>query len=343
MMNETTHVDPGPPGAPAPGPTARQILVPLDGSPLAETILPYALTLAKASSARLLLLRSLHMQVALAPLMGMMPPEESIQQIWDDEETLAGTYLAAMAERLREGGVPVATVVTEGVAAAADILKYVASDPSVAAIALCTHGRGGLGRLVFGSVAEEILHSAPVPLLLLRPAEDGPPESLAALPEFRRILVPLDGSPAAEQALGHARGLARATGAILILLSVALTPYDHLLATAPPPPVPATGAGPPPASVTTSAVAPWETEAERITEYLQAQAEALRREGLPVETELTYGKPAAEITAVSKRVAADILVMATHGRSGLARVRLGSVALEVAQTSRLPVLLVRVR
>src|SRR5690349_24355123 len=120
LMNETTHADPGASGAPPPAPTARQILVPLDGSPLAETVLPYAITLAKASSARLLLLRSLHMQVALAPLMGMMPPEESIQQIWDDEETLAGNYLAATAERLGEAGVPVATVVTEGIAAAAD-------------------------------------------------------------------------------------------------------------------------------------------------------------------------------------------------------------------------------
>jgi nucleotide-binding universal stress UspA family protein len=275
--------------------------------------------------------------------MGMMPPEESIQQIWDDEETLAGNYLAAMAERLGEAGVPVATVVTEGNAAAADILKYVASDPSVAAIALCTHGRGGLGRLVFGSVAEEILHTAPVPLLLLRPEAGGPPESLAARPEFRRILVPLDGSPAAEQALEHARGLARATGATLILLSVALPPSDHLPATAPPTLIPGTRTAPQAAQATTAAVAPGESEADRITHYLQAQAEALRREGLPVETELTYGKPAAEITAVSKRVAADILVMATHGRSGLARVRLGSVALEVAQTSRLPVLLVRVR
>ena len=93
--------------------------MPLDGSPLAESILPHALALAHASAAQLLLLRSLHMQVALTPLMGMMPPAENIQQIWEDEETLAGDYLTATAARLREAGVPVATVVTAGVAPAA--------------------------------------------------------------------------------------------------------------------------------------------------------------------------------------------------------------------------------
>jgi nucleotide-binding universal stress UspA family protein len=95
-------------------------------------------------------------------------------------------------------------------------------------IAMATHGRSGLGRWLLGSVAEKVLQAVPRPLLLVRAREFIP-----AIPidvSYRRILVPLDGSPFAEQALGQAQAIAAATGATLMLVTVVPMLDDAALA-----------------------------------------------------------------------------------------------------------------
>jgi nucleotide-binding universal stress UspA family protein len=147
------------------------ILVPLDGSELAETALPRAIDLARTAGARLLLLRAAE---AHTPP-GLDPAEAQIRVVEEAEG-----YLASTAARVRSAGV--ATVETAAwYGAPAFAIVEAARLHAVDMIVMTTHGRSGLARLVFGSVAESVLRSTATPLLLIRP----PRAPLAALPADR--------------------------------------------------------------------------------------------------------------------------------------------------------------
>jgi nucleotide-binding universal stress UspA family protein len=136
----------------------RKILVPLDGSTLAEAILPQVTELATGLGAEVLLLR-----VAIAHVFpGVDPTEEEVRVISEAE-----AYVEALAGALAEKGVHVRTAVRYG-KAAAEIIQHIA-DNQVTLVAMSTHGRSGLSRLVMGSVAEEVVRNAGVPVLLWRP------------------------------------------------------------------------------------------------------------------------------------------------------------------------------
>lgn len=135
----------------------RKILVPLDGSALAEAILPQVTELARGLGAELLLLR-----VAIAHVFpGMDPTAEEVRVVHEAEE-----YVEALAGRLADGGVRVRSAVRYG-KPAAEIIEHIA-DNQVDVVAMSTHGRSGLSRLVMGSVAEEVVRNAGVPVLLVR-------------------------------------------------------------------------------------------------------------------------------------------------------------------------------
>lgn len=169
-------------------------------------------------------------------------------------------------------------------------------------VAMTTHGRSGMGRLVRGSVAEEVLRATPVPLLVCtqcatRLAGPGDP--------FLRLLVPLDGSILAYQALPLAATISARTGAEVVLLRVG----DE------------------------------QTGGEGCLEHA---AERLAGDGVrQVVRDLTGGEPAAAILEAIERHRVDLAVMTTHGRSGLDRLRLGSVAEQVLRRSPCPVLIRR--
>jgi nucleotide-binding universal stress UspA family protein len=138
------------------------ILVPLDGSPLAETALPKAMEVAQASGARLLLLRAAEAH----SLPGADPTEGQIRVVQK-----AGAYLAEVAKRLGQAGelAPVETSVWYGAPASAII--EAAGLRNVDLIVMTTHGRSGIARLIFGSVAESVLRGTTTPILLIRPTE----------------------------------------------------------------------------------------------------------------------------------------------------------------------------
>ena len=139
------------------------ILVPVDGSALAEAALPRALELAEISGARLLLLRA----AQASSLPGVDPTEAQARVVREAE-----TYLAHLQERLtRQGDVKVETSVWYGPAAYA--IVEAARIHAVDQIVMTTHGRSGLGRLLLGSVAESVLRGTTTPILLLR-AEGAP-------------------------------------------------------------------------------------------------------------------------------------------------------------------------
>lgn len=185
----------------------RQILVPLDGSKLAESILPSVEEFARLAGASVTLLQVIEPIESVVDLFGQEYPgvERDLQAA---DERVAHTYLTGIAQRLNRAEIVAHTRVVVG--PVAETIIQLAHEFDL--IAMATHGRSGIGRWVFGPVADKVLHGATVPVLLVRA---GRAAVAAGWP--RRILVPLDGSGLAEQALPLAALLARRAGAELIL------------------------------------------------------------------------------------------------------------------------------
>lgn len=309
------------------GSTRPLILVPLDGSELSETMLPYAVALARATSCELALLRVVQPLNTAGPIFGGMETLELSWQILEGDEAQAKKYLEGVVRRLQAEALVAKAKVLKG-EPATTIVTYAEQDPHVQLIAMSTHGTSGLGRWAFGGVAEKVLRASPVPLLLVRPQEEKEGSQEPHTPAYRTILVPLDGSAFAEQALEQARALASTTGAALVLVTV-LFPRGAYAEN----------------EVLTNE--PWaiveKEETERTTAYLADMTQQLRSAGLETQSRLEYGYPPEVILQVSEEMQADLLVMSTHGRGGLQRLWLGSVAMKVVQGTAAPVLLVRAK
>ncbi|MFN8474206.1 MAG: universal stress protein [Anaerolineae bacterium] len=300
------------------------MLVPLDGSPLSERALPIAAGLAQATGAQLILMRAAWAHTTL----GVDPRRGEVAALDEAEHSLR-----AIATRLSEQGVHVHTAVC-GAPPVEGILREVDNHQADLVI-MCTHGRSGLGRWIYGSVAEEVLARITVPVLLVRPV--GPVASLTSRP---RLLVPLDGSPFAEVALPHAAALAQAFHGSLCLIRVESEGPSVMLISA--------WSG---AYMTEEAVdvmqqsmKAQEAEAKR---YLGAVRESLRKQDpnlADVQTVVRVGWPNAAVADViveeGEARAVSLIVMSTHGRTGIRRALLGSVATGVLHGTRAPVLLV---
>jgi nucleotide-binding universal stress UspA family protein len=304
----------------------RQILVPLDGSALAETVLPHAVRLAQATRRGLILLRVIPLPGWTDPLAAAIPTTAGAYVTWETDIVAARDYLGSVVERLQITELPMQTMVLEGDPATV-IVGYAQEHPEGLLLAMATHGRSGLGRWVFGSVAERVLHATPVPLLLVRPPQDGKPVTVELAAPYRQILIPLDGSVVAEQALVPAQQLAAAFDATLLLMAVVPIRDDKTAAKV--------GVATPHLGSSQHA------QKEHLAQYLKSVAAGLTARGLRVETQVLCGHPAEAILRDADYADADLIVMATHGRSGLQQLWLGSVALKVVQGTRRPVLLVR--
>ena len=140
---------------------------------------------------------------------------------------------------------------------------------------------------------------------------------------YKKILVPLDGSPLAEEVLPHAEALAKSEGAEIILLRVAVTPARYLFAHNP-----AEG---------NNIIHMIEKEAE---DYMQAEVSKLQNEGIKVTGITRDGTPPEEILEVAEETHADVIAMSTHGRTGVNRWLMGSVADRVVHYSHIPVMLI---
>jgi nucleotide-binding universal stress UspA family protein len=220
---------------------------------------------------------------------------------------------------VRAAGVVAHTTIRLGEPAAA-ILELV-SECEADLVVMATHGRSGLGRALLGSVADQVLRSGTVPVLLLHPNHH-------RTEALRTVLVPVDGTPGAAVALATAVPLARSSGARLLLVRATV-------------PLPLWVYEPTLGLNTGPLIDPmWNEDARLAAEaYAEGLAARLRRAGLATEGQGISGQPGAAIVAAA--VDADLIVMSTHGRGGPLRSILGSVANEVVRKSRRPVLLVR--
>ena len=154
----------------------ERILVPLDGSPLAEQALPFALELALKFNSQIILLRATIAETEALretitePTLAMPEiPIDVAKNLVESERTAASAYLERSAGGLEAAGVIVQTRVIEGGAAWA--ILTIASEIDASVVVMASHGRGGLGRLVFGSVADQVLRESTVPVLLIRVKE----------------------------------------------------------------------------------------------------------------------------------------------------------------------------
>jgi nucleotide-binding universal stress UspA family protein len=144
----------------------RHILVPLDGSALAERALAHAVHVAKMFGSDITLLQVVpSAYTPPVPDLAAVPPVTLIEQLRQDAEQ----YLKTRQNELRSQGIAAHRTILEGPVAEA-ILGYAESQP-IELVVMCTHGRGGLSRWVYGSVAEKVLHSIRCPVLLIRAVE----------------------------------------------------------------------------------------------------------------------------------------------------------------------------
>jgi nucleotide-binding universal stress UspA family protein len=199
-------------------------------------------------------------------------------------------------------------------------------------IAMTTHGRRGVLHWLFGSVAAELVQASPRPLLLLRSQES---DKLFSMQDFnatsyKNIIVPLDASAFAEQALNQATELASEINATLHLISI--VPPPHIL------PIHIHKEDESQSLMRTTL---HQTEVERREYYLAQQAEHVKGQGIRVRTHVSSGHVAEEILHFCTLDEQTLLVMTTHGRSGLRRILLGSVAMKVVQEAHVPVILIR--
>jgi nucleotide-binding universal stress UspA family protein len=292
------------------GMAGRDILVPLDGSELAERALPAAAHIAQVLTGQLVLARTLSVPSAVANALGRQAPVENDQPTVEDELPSAAEYLIGLARPLRLRGLSVRIVVVRG--EPAEALVELLSRLQIALVVMTTHGRTGLARLAVGSVANHLVRASHVPVLLLRPLLEG-----RCGDRLDRALVPLDGSRRSEAALDIAGALAgRLFHNVALLRVVAL--HD--------------GAGTQHGT---------QREMETAKRYLDAIGEQLGRQVMgraSVQTRVLEGDPAAIIRRTGEEC--DLVIMATSGESGCREPVRGSVADSVLHDSGTPLLLI---
>ncbi len=295
----------------------RTILVPLDGSAQAERALPFAEALARRTGARVLLVQA----TSVRTMPGADPTAAQVRAVEQ-----AQSYLDDLAARIARQGIAVETAVPYGPAVEGIVAEIQLR--GVDLVVMTTHGRSGLGRWVYGSVAEGVLAQSPVPALLLQSwLGEQPWRRLAEQP---RLLVPLDGSKFGEAALPVAVEFVRQFGGELVLLR-AVPLVDQIIAAAAGPGVPIAGK-----------IEDVEELRLAAQQYLEQVARKLAASlGQPPAIDVRLGEPAQAIAEATRERRADLVVMSTHGRTGLSRVVFGSVAGGVLRQASAPLLLVR--
>ncbi|MCP4423023.1 MAG: universal stress protein, partial [Chloroflexi bacterium] len=287
----------------------RRILVTLDGSEFAEQVLPTAKALCQAYDAKLTLVSVLRTRGSFQ----ILPTTQSQIEAGRVEKE---AYLQQVVERMSDNGMAIDYAV--GIGPVAETVNTLAHEMGADLIVLSTHGRSGIQRWALGSVASTIIQLSNLPILLMRPTTN----DKVPAPRFRTLLVPLDGSEFAERVLPYVRAVDPSFESQIVLLSVPEVPEAATY------------------GVMADAVEALRQEAEAQAQtYLENVAGALKGEGLNVRALVTGSRPAVSIAEVSKAENADVIMMATHGRGGLDRVFVGSVAERLAQQTESPLFL----
>jgi len=293
----------------------KHILVPLDGSHLAEAALPVAAWLAKVFKAPVTLLHVIEQDA---------PTEvHSDHHLTNAQE--AGAYLAEAAGRTFTKRIKVdwhvhTAPVTD---VARSIVDHSADEFQPDLILLTSHGNSGMHDLLFGTIAQQVAAASGTPVLLIKPSENTP--SI----EIRRILVPLDNESGHDQALPEIVAIAKACQAELNLICVIPTLSTLSGAEA------AAGQLMP---TTTSAYL--DIAEENARDHFQMHLNEFQKAKIPATAEIARGDPATVILKTARERQADLIIFGTHGHAGMDAFWNRSVAAGVARRTDIPVLLI---
>lgn len=295
----------------------RKLIVPLDGSRLAESVLPATTYLAQHLQAVVILLHVLEAS----------PPREvhgerhlvTHQEAADYLNSIASKFPAEINSTIQIHDPPAQDVSTSIVIDALDMQADL--------IIMCTHGRSGFEKRIFGSIAQNVLVEGKRPVLLIDPGEGSPP------PKFYcdRLLVPLDGQPDHEQSLPIAREIAEHCQAALHLLMVVYQRRNL-----------------PPEQASTARLLPGTTDAlleiseSEAHSYLAGRLDELNIAGSSLSTSVVRGDPTTELVSAAERVQADMIVLGTHAKKPGESFWAGSLTPRLIARTHLPLLLVPV-
>lgn len=295
----------------------EKILLPLDGSPLSESALPYARCLATALDVPVELLHAIDPDIiAVCGNPRYVSSEQPLEESLKDRHL---RYLTKMGSLFPE---PARVSCSVEVSKAEELILAKARTEPGTLIVMATHGRSGIKRWLLGSIAEKVLHGATNPLLLIRATRAGRKREAVSL---QTLIVPLDGSPLAEMAIPNAVELARTLDLELTLVR-AFTP--------------------PPLSLAEGRAENGQAVGEQVGQaaeaYLDESAAQVRAQGVKQVARAAVEGPAAEtILRLAREKPHSLVVMCTHGQSGVRGWLLGSVTARVARHATVPVLVVR--
>ncbi len=296
-----------------------KILIPLDGSALSESILPYARFLAKALKVPAELVYSIDPET----ISYLSTPDRSRPIVEAKLKQSGLDYLEPVSGSFPESLAVVCSVI---VGKPVDVIVERAAAEAGTLIAMATHGHSGLQRWALGSVADRVLHLSANHLFLVRPPRRAQSVGVAQL---KKIIVPLDGSALSEQTLPYVALLATNMNLELLLLRVFSLP------------LPAYFVGGEHSLEWVKLAEPLKSEAGL---YLEDKARRLQEEGVKKVSSMVLEGNAAEAIIEFARQTPDTLVaMCTHGRSGIGRWVMGSVSERVVRYSENPVLMIRAR
>ncbi|MGH7458214.1 MAG: universal stress protein [Longimicrobiaceae bacterium] len=315
------------------GGSFRSLLAPLDTTPFGEHALPLALAVARKTGA------TLHLVHAHAPApvpiteeaeTGVTLPDPSLERALAQRDE---GYLEELRGRLGKTGVPVESALVQGPVVVA--LGEYASRAATDLVVMSTHARSGLRRLFHENTADALLRHFDLPILLVHPGEEEEPDFATEAP-LRHVLVPLDGSSAAERILAPVVRLAEAFSARVTLLGVVR---------------PSVAAG----KILPDEAAPddrelMKREASEALRYLERVATTIGSRGVVVEARVSvredtddailgFAQRLPEVEGEEPAPEVDLIAMETHARKGLSRLLEGSVAGAVLRKSPVPVLL----
>ncbi len=295
-----------------------KMMVPLDGSDLAEGILPYVTHFAKGLGIPITLLTVIDQGAFELPKRSSVMASES--EMFGALERMVKERLDGVAAALMAQGVNASTTVAHG--KPEEQIVRTAQREGCDIIAMSTHGRNMIARGVLGSITNKVMHSSGIPVLTIAPNrakehQDNPAQPISGL------LAPLDGSELAESSIESIADLA-----LKMRLNVTLVRAVQL-------------GGAYSSYVESSAFVDARIQAEiedEAQEYLQGVADDLQAQGIEVDCQVVTGTPSIVITQASNERQNDVIVLTTHGRSGFSRFVLGSVAETLIRTSGAPVL-----
>lgn len=291
----------------------ENILVPLDGSELAEVSLPYAEELASRMGSEITL-------IYLSP--SENNPYYNVRKLYLDKIVSTTRGDCAKLRKKEAGAINIKSAMLVG-NVAEEIVNY-ADKEDMGLIVLATHGRSGIKKWNMGSIASKVISATRRPIMLIRAKE----ASTDKKGTIDKLLLPMDGSTESESILPHALEIATNFKSEVVLFQAISLAYPTYTADA--------------FAYVTYSDQQMDAMKTSALDYLDKTGNAFKERGLEVKSDVRFGSTADEVINYADEIGADLVAMTTHGRSGIGRWLFGSTTVRVLKGGNTNLLLVRV-